>query len=80
MLENAVRICEANFGTLFRLDGKGFISRRVRPSAKTTPSSISAAGSFNRTGHAHLIVLMRTKSVGHTADDAAKPTSPQLPS
>jgi GAF domain-containing protein len=72
MLENATRICEAKFGTLFRFDGKNF-----HPVAQfnTPPALLEAQtrrGPFQPPPGTQLDRVMRTKRVSHTADDAAE--------
>ena len=73
MLENATRICEAKFGTLFRFDGKN-----LHPVAQfNTPAALLAAhtqrGPFEPPPGTQLDRVIRTKRVSHTADDAAEP-------
>jgi len=73
MLENATRICEAKFGTLFRFDGKNF-----HPVAQfnTPPALLEAQtrrGPFQPPPGSQLDRVLRTKRVSHTADDAAEP-------
>jgi len=72
MLENATRICEAKFGTLFRFDGKVFY-----PAAQVgTPPELfefyRQRGPFLPEPHTQLDRVMRTKQVNHTADYAAE--------
>jgi two-component system, NtrC family, sensor kinase len=76
MLENAVRICEAKFGSLFRFDGNMF-----RVAAQVgTPVELAEfqrqRGSF-RPGPdtPFLDRVMRTKQVSHTADEAGEAVS-----
>ena len=71
MLENATRICEANFGTLFRLDGEALL-----PVAQVgTPLALIEAqrqvGPHQATPGGLLDRVIRTKQVVHTADRAA---------
>jgi GAF domain-containing protein len=73
MLENATRICEAKFGTLFRFDGENF-----HPAAQfNTPTALLEAqtrrGPFQPPLGTQLDRVMRTKRVSHSADDAAEP-------
>jgi GAF domain-containing protein len=73
MLENATRICEAKFGTLFRFDGKN-----LHPVAQfNTPAALLDAhtqrGPFEPPPGTQLDRVIRTKRVSHTADDAAEP-------
>jgi GAF domain-containing protein len=73
MLENATRICDAKFGTLFRFDGENF-----HPVAQfNTPTALLEAqtrrGPFQPPPGTQLDRVMRTKRVSHSADDAAEP-------
>jgi GAF domain-containing protein len=76
MLENATRICEAKFGTLFRFDGNMFhVAAQVG-----TPLELAEfqrrRGSFQPgPGTPFLDRVMRTKQVSHTADEAAEAVS-----
>jgi GAF domain-containing protein/ActR/RegA family two-component response regulator len=73
MLENAVRVCDAKFGTFFRYDG-GFL----HPAATTgTPPALAdfqkQRGPFRpEPGTLHERVV-QTKQVAHSADYAAEP-------
>jgi GAF domain-containing protein len=74
MLENATRICEAKFGTLFRFDGKEFhLAAQVG-----TPPELAEyqrrRGPFQPPPGSHLDRVMRTKQVSHSDDYAAEPT------
>jgi GAF domain-containing protein len=73
MLENAVRICDAKFGTLFRFDGSAFhLAARVN-----TPPALAdfqkQRGPFLPPPDTSLDRMMQTKQVHHTADAAAEP-------
>jgi hypothetical protein len=73
ILENATRICNANFGTLFRFDGENF-----NPVAEfNTPAALLEAqtrrGPFKPEPGAAIEHVMRTKQVSHSADKAAEP-------
>ena len=75
ILENAVRICDAKFGTLFRFDGENFY-----PVAQfNTPAALLEAftrrGPFKPTPGILLDHVMRTKQVAHSADSAAEPVA-----
>src|SRR5262249_18619435 len=68
MLENATRICEANFGNLFRFDGKN-----LHPAAQfNTPKALLEAqtrrGPFQPLPSSHLARVVRTKRVSYTLD------------
>jgi hypothetical protein len=73
ILEDATRICNANFGTLFRFDGESFY-----PVAQfNTPAALLEAqtrrGPFQPTPGTAIEHVMRTKQVSHSADKAAEP-------
>jgi two-component system, NtrC family, sensor kinase len=73
ILENATRICNANFGTLFRFDGENIL-----PAAQfNTPTALLKAqtqrGPFKPTPGTAMEHVLRTKQVSHSADKAADP-------
>ena len=73
ILEDATRICNANFGTLFRFDGENF-----NPAAQfNTPAAFLEAltrrGPFRPAPGNPLDHVMRTKQVAHSADMATEP-------
>jgi GAF domain-containing protein len=77
MLEKAVSICNAKFGTLFRFDGSAFhLAARVN-----TPAALAEfqkkRGPFLPPPGSNLDRMMRTKQVQHSADDAAEPVPAQ---
>ena len=72
MLENATRICEAKFGTLFRFDGNAFhLAAQVG-----TPLELAEfqrrRGPFQPEPGTQLDRVIRTKQVSDTADYAAE--------
>jgi adenylate cyclase len=72
MLEKAVSICNAKFGTLFRFDGSAFrLAARVN-----TPPALAEfqkkRGPFLPPSGSNLDRMMKTKQVQHSADDAAE--------
>jgi transcriptional regulator with GAF, ATPase, and Fis domain len=72
ILEDATRICNAKFGTLFRIDGESF-----HPVAQfNTPTALLEAqtrrGPFNPTPGSPFDRLMQTKQVIHSADITAE--------
>jgi GAF domain-containing protein/anti-sigma regulatory factor (Ser/Thr protein kinase) len=73
MLENAVRICDAKFGTLFRNDQEGF----HRMAGVGTPPALvdfqMQRGPFRPGGGGTLARVWRTKQVAHSIDSAAEP-------
>jgi signal transduction histidine kinase/putative methionine-R-sulfoxide reductase with GAF domain len=72
-LENAVRICEARFGTLFRYDGNNF----HRAAGVGTPAALvefqKQRGPFRPESAGVIARVLRTKQVAHSADSAAEP-------
>jgi class 3 adenylate cyclase/putative methionine-R-sulfoxide reductase with GAF domain len=73
ILEHATRICNANFGTLFRFDGENIL-----PVAQfNTPTALLKAqtrrGPFKPTPGTAIAHVLRTKQVSHSADKAAEP-------
>ena len=72
MLENAVRICEAKFGTLFRFDGQIY---HLAAQFGTPPEFAELQrrrGPFQTEPGTQLDLARRTKRVSHTADYAAE--------
>ena len=77
MLEKAVSICDAKFGTLFRFDGSAFhLAARVN-----TPAALAEfqkqRGPFLPPSGSNLDRMMKTKQVHHSADDTAEPVPAQ---
>jgi GAF domain-containing protein len=73
ILEHATRICNANFGTLFRFDGENII-----PVAQfNTPTALLKAqtqrGPFKPTPGTAMEHVLRTKQVSSSADKATEP-------
>ena len=73
MLENAIRICDAEFGTLFRFDGE--LADRVASAG--TPAALVEfqlkRGPFKPEVHANFARCLETKTVVHVADELAEP-------
>jgi GAF domain-containing protein len=76
MLENAVRICEAKFGTMYRYEGYMFHPAAVLNAPPTLSEFLQQRGAFKPPSGTPLDRLLRTKSVVHSADDSAE----QVPS
>src|SRR5262245_17857208 len=76
MLEKAVRICEAKFGTMYRYDGDMFHPTVVLNAPPTLSEFLQQRGAFQPPSGTPLHRLLRTKSVVHSADDSAE----QVPS
>ena len=77
MLEKAVSICDAQFGTLFRFDGSAFhLAARVN-----TPAALAEfqkqRGPFLPPSGSNLDRMMKTKQLQHSADDTAEPVPAQ---
>ena len=73
MLENATRICQARFGTLFRFDGGMY---HLAAQFGTPPDLVAfqrQRGPFRPPPDGHLDEITRTKCIRHTADVAADP-------
>jgi GAF domain-containing protein len=76
MLENATRICEAKFGTMYRYDGDMFRPTAVLNAPPTLSEFLQQRGAFQPPSGTPLHRLLRTKSVVHSADDSVE----QVPS
>jgi two-component system NtrC family sensor kinase len=81
MLENATRICDARFGTLFRYDGEFF----HRVASTGTPSALvefqRERGPFKPEGANSLSQVVATKTTMHIADgreDASEAETPPV--
>src|SRR5439155_6023258 len=73
MLENAVRICEAKFGVLYRYENKTF--RPVAWLSVPAPYAeyLRQRGSFRPAAGRTIDRLMDTRALVHTLDEAAEP-------
>jgi GAF domain-containing protein len=73
MLENAVRICEAKFGVLYRYENEAF--RPVALLAVPAPYAeyLRQRGSFRPVPGRTIDRLMRTRELVHAIDEAAEP-------
>ncbi len=78
MLENAIRLCEAEFGILFRFDGEGF--RLVADvGARALGGFLRQRGSFQPTPGGPLSRVMQTKQPSYTNDHVVDaPSSPAV--
>ncbi|HEY1431384.1 MAG TPA: GAF domain-containing protein [Stellaceae bacterium] len=75
MLENAVRICEAKFGVLYRYDGKLFHPEALVGAPQALVEFHQKRGAFQAVPGTPLHRLWQTRNVVHTADDAGGPSS-----
>jgi len=73
MLDNAIRICEAKFGTLFRYDGEMFHMAAQFGTPAQFAEFQRRRGAFTPTPGSLLDGVMRTKRLSYTADNAAEP-------
>ena len=74
MLQNAVRICEANFGNLFRFDGSAYhlAAGFGIPAELSEFQAQYRAGPFQPDPGSQLEHVIRTKHVSHIVDAAAE--------
>ena len=72
MLENAVRISEAKFGTLFRFDGNAFYWAAGTGTPPKLAEFQKRRGLFQPRPGSRLESVMRTKQVSYTVDNAAE--------
>jgi two-component system, NtrC family, sensor kinase len=73
MLENATRICDAKFGTMFRFDGEAFHPMAMVNTPPALTNFLRQRGRFvPETGNG-LHRVWTSKKVLHTLDDAASP-------
>ena len=73
MLENAVRICEAKFGALFRFQGNTFELAAEVDTPQEYVEFFRRQGQFRPTVSGGILDrVMQTKEVSHTADIAAE--------
>src|SRR5499433_1053994 len=75
MLENAVRICEAKFGVLYRYDGKLFQPEALVGVPQALVEFHQKRGAFQAVPGTPLHQLWQTRNVVHTADDAGGPSA-----
>jgi GAF domain len=73
MLENATRICNAKFGTMFRFDGDAFHLMAMVNTPPALTNFLQRRGRFvPETGNG-LYQVWKSKKLLHTLDDAASP-------
>jgi len=73
ILEDATRVCNAKFGTLFRFDGENFYPVAQFNTPAAFLRALTRRGPFKPTPGIPLDQVMRTKQVIHSADMAAEP-------
>ena len=72
MLENAVRICDAKFGVLFRYDNETFNPAALSGVPQALADFIQQRGPFQPHAGTNLERMWRTKDVVRIADDSAE--------
>jgi class 3 adenylate cyclase/putative methionine-R-sulfoxide reductase with GAF domain len=72
ILENATRICNANFGNLFRVEGEKFYPAAQFNTPAALVEALTRRGPFKPPPGISLDHVMRTKQVFHSADMAAE--------
>src|SRR5271166_5723805 len=72
MLENAVHICAARFGTLYRFDGNAFHLAAHVGTPTEYAEFLRRRGPFQPVPGGLLDRVTRTKQVGHTADETTE--------
>jgi adenylate cyclase len=75
MLANAVRLCEAKFGVLYRYDGHLFHPEALIGAPQPLIEFHQRRGAFETVPGTPLHRLWQTGEVVHTADDAGSPSS-----
>ena len=75
MLANAVRICDAKFGTLYRYDNETFTPAALFGAPKAYAEFLRQRGSFQPAAGTALDRMLRTKDVVRIVDASAEPTS-----
>jgi GAF domain-containing protein len=79
MLENALRICEARFGILFRFDGEGFHVAAEVGASPALGDFLRRCGSFRPTPGGPLERVLQTKRMSYTDDHVVDaPASPAV--
>ena len=73
ILENATRICNANFGTLFRFDGENILPVAQFNTPTTLLKAQARRGLFKPTPGTAMEHVLRTKQVSHSADKVTEP-------
>jgi two-component system, NtrC family, sensor kinase len=73
MLENAVRICDAQFGILYRYDGKSFQFAADVGTLGEFAQFLRRRGTFQPPCGTNLDLLLRTRDIVRIADDSVGP-------
>jgi GAF domain-containing protein len=75
VLENAIRLCEAKFGVLYRYDGNLFHPEALVGASQALLEFHQRRGAFQAVPGTPLHQLWQTRNVVHTADDAGGPSA-----
>ena len=75
MLANAVRICDAKFGTLYQYDNETFTPAALFGAPKAYSEFLRQRGSFQPTAGTALDRMLRKKDVVRIVDASAEPTA-----
>ena len=75
VLENAIHLCEAKFGVLYRYDGNLFHPEALVGASQALIEFHQKRGAFQAVPGTPLHQLWQTRDVVHTADDAGGPSS-----
>ena len=73
ILENATRICNANFGILSRFDGENFYTVAQFNAPAALLEALTRRGVYKPTPGSAFDYVLRTKNVFHSADNTAEP-------
>jgi two-component system NtrC family sensor kinase len=73
VLENATRLCEARFGTLFRFDGDAFYFAADAGTPEAMAEYVRRPGPFQGPAGGMIDRIQKTRQVQHAADYAAEP-------
>jgi two-component system, NtrC family, sensor kinase len=79
ILENATRICLANFGTLYLVEGDAYRTVAMHNAPPAFAEFIRRRGAFQPVPGGHFDRVLRTKQVSHSADVTAEAVVSRLP-
>ena len=79
ILENATRICQANFGTLYLVEGDAYRTVAMHNAPPAFAEFIRRRGAFQPVPGGHFDRVLRTKQVSHSADVTAEAVVSRLP-
>ena len=79
ILENATCICQANFGTLYLVEGDAYRPVAMHNVPPALAKFINRRGAFQPVLGSHFDRVLRTKQVSHSADATAEAVASRLP-